>query len=209
MRIPVTITVFLLVTLLGASAYCGLGRGHYFSVSLQGTEVEGDFDGSWILYGGGVVIDVPEVGTGYGVGVGYGFQSSGFLGGGADLRVTSQDAGDYGSGTFNLAGHLILSPLHSRVQPFLKLGACLNMMWVDESRFMDGGSTADTADYTGLGFEVIPGIDVGLSRGDRIRGLRFEFGYRSINYGKVNTVEIDDGLDGTTYLASVSYIHGF
>ena len=211
MRLSITITlVSILLTLPGTQASGEINKGPYVAFSLHATEVEGDFDNSLMLWSGGAtIIDVPEIGRGYGAGLAYGHHSAGFLGGEISLKLSLQDAGQYGSGMLNFAGHGIVSPFNSSVQPFVKIGGCWNFIWVDNSDYLYGSSMTNDADYMGFGIEVIPGIDIRLARGDRIRGLRLEAGYRLINYGYVSGTEISDALKGGTYLASISYLHGW
>jgi len=183
----------------------------FFSIALDMTEVGGDFDGTLSLYSNqGGWYDVPEVGMGFGFALAYGYLGGGPFGGEAHFRMSFQDASGYGSGLVVFGANATVCPgilrFSERSRMFVDLGANWTTLWVDQSGGRVGYEASDTADYSGIGMDILPGIELFLSQGRHPKSLRLRAGYRIINFGSVNAADIDEGLDGGTMLASLSFL---
>lgn len=180
----------------------------YWYLSLDMTEVGGDFDNSLFLYSPTALYDIPEIGWGFGLGAGYGTVQPSGLGGDFFMRIGGQGAGDYDSGWFCSGGNFILAPAAFRfgdsARFYLKAGLNWTSIWIDASEFYSYGDTGD-AHYNGIGFDFLGGLEIFTSKQAKPRSLRIEGGFKSINYGSVNSVEIEGGLDGAAVLIGFSY----
>jgi hypothetical protein len=204
----------LLILILISSQALALRRGgepsnQYWFLSLDMTEVGGEFDGSLFLYSASAIYDVPEIGLGFGLGAGYGIVQPSGWGGDFFMKIGGQSAGDYGSGWFCTGVNVIFTPQAFRFGEnsrfYLKLGLNWTSIWIDGSEFyLYGGDPAD-AHYNGIGLDFLAGIEMFRGESRKPHSLRIEGGFRKINYGSVNTIEIEDGLDGASIIAGLSY----